>query len=60
MLLPNLDKAHIINKRSLSAEIQMFGGKAIFSFMLHPDGRWVYRHLMVQIKDGHYETVPVF
>jgi hypothetical protein len=64
MILPTITNSHLINERTLSAEIRMFDSQAIFSFMVHPDGRMFYKHLMVRLENktgGHgYETVPVY
>lgn len=60
MFMPILTDAHLVNGRSLSAQIRMFDGKVIYSFMLHPEGRFIYQHLMVNTVDHEFETIPVF
>lgn len=59
-MLPILSNAHLVNERTLSAEIQMFNGKVIFAFMISPRGNWVFQHLMVNTVGHEYETIPIY
>lgn len=59
-MLPRLFNAHLVNGRTLSAEIRMFNGKVVFAFMVSPEGRWVYQHLMVNTVGHQYETIPIY
>jgi hypothetical protein len=60
MYFPTLTNAHLVNNRSLSADIRLFGGKVIFSFMVDPSGNMFYKHLMVNVAGHEFETIPVF
>lgn len=60
MLLPDLTNAYLVNNRSLSVQIRMFDGGAIFTAMIYPDGDMYYKHLMVRTEGHLYKTIPVF
>lgn len=60
MYFPTLTNAHLVNGRSLSADVRMFDGKVVFSFMMDPSGVLIYKHLMVNTEGHTFETIPVF